>query len=230
MATRIGRKPLEFGAEGAQRTPPSGSRTSVPHFGSMSAERTSLNVVRDWGQSIEFGEDCFRGHCSRVAQHAAALAASLEIDPRSRTTILAGAYLHAVGRLRLPRVIQSKSGLLTPSEWATVQQIPVWGTEILAKSALPWDVTPIVRWYNERVDGTGYPDGLRGDEFPLSAQIVGIANVFVAMTSPRAHRPAIPPALAVRQLAQFKDRWSAELLRAYLAHLQSIYRGSLCLV
>ena len=202
----------------------------VPYARPMGAEHTSLTVVRDWGESIEFGDDYLRGHCSRVADHADALAESLGIDPRTRATILAGAYLHLVGRLRLPHAIQNKPGLLTPGERAIVERIPVWGTEILAKSALPWDVRPIVRWHNERIDGTGYPDRLHGDDIPLPAQIVGMANVFVALTSPRAHRPAISAARAVRRLAQFRTCWSGELLHAYIAQLQEIYAGSLCLV
>jgi HD-GYP domain-containing protein (c-di-GMP phosphodiesterase class II) len=203
---------------------------SVPYPRPMGAEHTSLAVVRDWGESIEFGDDYLRGHCSRVAEQADALAGSLGIDARTRATIVAGAYLHAVGRLRLPRAIHHKPGLLTPVERATVQRIPIWGTEILAKSALPWDVKPIVRWLNERVDGTGYPDRLRGDEIPLAVQIVGIANVFVALTSPRAHRPAMPAAQAVRRLALLRTSWSGELLLTYLAQLQANYAGSLCLV
>ena len=202
----------------------------VPYPRPMGAEHTSLTVVRDWGESIEFGDDYLRGHCSRVAEHADALAECLGIDPRSRATILAGAYLHLVGRLRLPRTIQNKAGVLTPGERATVQRIPVWGAEILAKSALPWDVRPIVRWHNERIDGSGYPDRLRGDEIPLQAQIVGMANVFVALTSPRAHRPAMSAPQAVRRLAQLRACWSGELFDAYIAQLQEIYAGSLCLV
>jgi HD-GYP domain-containing protein (c-di-GMP phosphodiesterase class II) len=204
--------------------------SNVPYTRPMGVEHTSLTVVRDWGESIEFGDDYLRGHCSRVAEHADGLAESLGIDPRTRATILAGAYLHLVGRLRLPRAIQTKAGLLTPVERATVQRIPVWGAEILANSALPWDVRPIVRWHNERIDGTGYPDRLHGDQIPLAAQIVGIANVFVALTSARAHRPAMPAAQAVRRLAQFRTCWSDELFHAYIAQLQEIYAGSLCLV
>jgi putative two-component system response regulator len=152
---------------------------------------------------------------------------TLGIDSAMRTTIFVGAYLHGVGRLRVPRMIQNKPGMLTLNERATMQQIPVWGTEILSKIALPWDVTPIVRWHNERFDGTGYPDSLRGEEIPLSAQIVGIANVFDALTSPRPHRQALRPGQAVRELARFKDRWSGTVFESYLAQLQTIYSGSL---
>ncbi len=191
------------------------------------AERTYLNVVREWGQSIEFGDHYLRGHCSRVAEHATALAMTLGMDTEARTTIFVGAYLHGVGRLRVPRMIQNKPGVLTLNERATMQQIPVWGTEILSKITLPWDVTPIVRWHNERVDGTGYPDALRGDEIPMAAQVVGIANVFDALISPRAHRQALRPGQAVRELARFKDRWSREVFESYLTQLQTVYSGSL---
>lgn len=193
------------------------------------AERTYLNVVREWGQSIEFGDEYRRGHCARVAEHAGNLAAALTNDAKMRTTILAGSYLFGVGRLRVPRTIQTKAGALTPNERATIEQIPVWGTEIVSKINLPWDVTPIVRWHTERCDGTGYPDGLRGDAIPLPAQVVGITNVFVAMTSPRAHRPAQRPGQAIREISQMKGRWSEDVLRTYLGQLRAIYPGPLSL-
>ena len=193
------------------------------------AERTYINVVREWGQSIEFGDEYLRGHCSRVAEQATTLAAALKTDSLTRSTIMAAAYLHGVGRLRLPRTIQTKPGILTPGERAIVEQIPVWGADILSNLVLPWDVAPVVRWHNERIDGTGYPDGLHGDAVPLAAQIVGIANVFDAMTSRRAYRPALSPGQAIRELAQSRNRWSAHVLQAYLTQLRATYAGSLSL-
>jgi len=210
---------------------PAGDRgAALGHRGATMAERACFNVVREWGQSIEFGDDFLRGHCARVAAHATALATTLGTDAQARTTILVGAYLHGLGRLRVPRAIQHKPGALTPPERATVQESPVWGAAILSKITLPWDVTPIVRWHNERFDGTGYPDGLRGGAIPLSAQIVGIANVFDAMISPRAHRAAMRPAQAIRELARCRSWWSDEVFLAYLAQLQTEFLGSLCLV
>jgi HD-GYP domain-containing protein (c-di-GMP phosphodiesterase class II) len=205
------------------------SRTDLIFVGASPAERNFLDVVRQWGQSIEFGDNYFRGHCSRVAEHAAALATELQVDPGTRMTILVGAHLHGLGRMRMPRTLRTKAGTLTPHERAAIREIPVWGTEILSKIKLPWDVAPIVRWHNEHADGSGYPDGLRGDEIPLAAQIVGIANVFDAMTSQRPHRPALRPSMAVRALAQVREWWSAEVFQAYLTRLQAIYAGSLCL-
>jgi HD-GYP domain-containing protein (c-di-GMP phosphodiesterase class II) len=227
MAMRNERQPLPLPAEATPPVRSTTPRAEVIFSGATMAERTYLNVVREWGQSIEFGDEYLRGHCSRVAEHATSLATVLGADAEMRTTIFVGAYLHGVGRLRVPRTIQNKPGVLTLSERATIQQIPVWGTEILSKITLPWDVTPIVRWHNERFDGTGYPDALRSDEIPLSAQIVGIANVFDALISPRAHRQALRPSQAVRELAYFKGRWSERVFESYVTQLQSIYSGSL---
>jgi HD-GYP domain-containing protein (c-di-GMP phosphodiesterase class II) len=227
MAMRIERQALPFPAEASQPSRAGDSHADTIFDGATMAERTYLNVVREWGQSIEFGDEYLRGHCSRVADHAAALAATLKTNRETRMAIFVGAYLHGVGRLRVPRTIQNKPGMLTLNERTNVQQIPVWGTEILSKITLPWDVTPIVRWHNERFDGTGYPDALRGDEIPMSAQIVGIANVFDAMTSPRSYRPALRPVQAVRELAHFRAWWSDEVFQAYVTQLQAIYAGSL---
>ena len=224
---RYERQQSVFTAEAPPAYRSSDPRHDLTFAGASTAERAYLDVVREWGQSIEFGDHYLRGHCSRVAEHATALAATLGINAETRTTIFAGAHLHGVGRLRVPRAIQQKSGALTLNERATMRKVPVWGTEMLSKITLPWDVLPIVRSHNERFDGTGYPDGLRGDEIPLTAEIIGIANVFVALTSPRAHRDAIPHGKAVRMLGRFKGRWSADVFHGYLAQLQATYSGSL---
>lgn len=227
MAPWFERQPLPFPVPAPARVRSDTPRTGLAAVDATMAERDSLNVVREWGQSIEFGDQYLRGHSSRVAEHAAELATALGVDSETHMTIVAGAYLHGVGRMRVPPAVQNKPATLTPAERATIQKIPVWGTEIVAKVRIPWNVTPIVRWHNERSDGTGYPDALCGDDIPLEAQIVGIANVFDALTSPRAHRPALKPAQAVRALAQSRDSWSAELFDVYLDQLQVRYPGSL---
>ncbi len=229
MTPTFRRQQLPVPAPAAQRLGSNASHAAHVAVDATIAERNAFDIVREWGQSIEFADEFFRGHGVRVAEHAAALAAVLRVDTRTRMTIVAGAYLHGVGRMRVPHSVRNKPATLTLHERSTVQQIPVWGTEIVAKVELPWDVAPIVRWHNERADGTGYPDALRGDEIPLSAQIVGITNVFDALISPRAHRAALKPAQAIRALARSRNSWSAELVDAYLHQLRSRYPGSLSL-
>ncbi len=229
MTPTFRRQQLPVPAPAAQRIHSNGSHAALVAVDATIAERNAFDIVREWGQSTEFADEYFRGHGVRVAEHAAALASALRVDGRTRMTIVAGAYLHGLGRMRVPHAVRNKPATLTLHERSTVQQIPVWGMEIVAKVELPWDVTPIIRWHNERADGTGYPDALRGDEIPLSAQIVGITNVFDALISPRAHRAALKPAQAIRALARSRKSWSAELFDAYLQQLKARYPGSLSL-
>ena len=229
MTPTFGRHHLPVPAPAAQRVRSNASHAALVAVDATITERNSFDIVREWGQSIEFSDEYFRGHGMRVAEHAAALATALRVNTHTRMTIVAGAYLHGVGRMRVPHGVRNKPATLTPHERSTVQQIPVWGTEIVGKVDLPWDVAPIVRWHNERLDGTGYPDALRGDEIPLSAQIVGITNVFDALISPRAYRAALKPAQAIRALVRSRKSWASELFDAYLIQLKARYPGSLSL-
>src|SRR5204862_216013 len=84
--------------------------------------------------------------------------------------------------------ILNKPGPLTRNELEVVQMHPIWGIELLASVEFPWDLKPIIRWHHERYDGTGYPDRLRGDEITLSSHVVGIADVYDALTTARPYR------------------------------------------
>jgi len=126
-----------------------------------------------------------------------------------------GAYLHDVGKVRVPHEILSKPGKLTPDEFAVLQMHPVWGIELLAAVEFPWDIKPIIRWHHERHDGSGYPDRLRGDEIPLSAQIVGIADVYDALTSTRPYRPALSRERALTEMERCRGWWSEAVCTAF---------------
>src|SRR5207249_2760035 len=126
-------------------------------------EATYLAVVREWGQSLESADTYTFGHCERVAQLGVAVARALGMDGHAQTTVRLGAYLHDLGKVRVPHEILSKPGPLTRQEFEVVQMHPIWGIELLAKVEFPWDLKPVIRWHHERYDGTGYPDRLCGD-------------------------------------------------------------------
>jgi HD-GYP domain-containing protein (c-di-GMP phosphodiesterase class II) len=191
------------------------------------AERTYFAVLREWGLSVEFGDRHSLGHSARVAERASALAARLGANDQMQTTIRVGAYLHDVGRLRVAKEILTKQGPLSTGETEIVRKIPIYGTEVLAKVKLPWDVNPIVRWHNERHDGSGYPDALRGREIPMAAQIVGIANVYDALTSTRPHRPAYSPRRALREMSKRRHWWCEEVFDVFLELAGASYSVSL---
>src|SRR6266480_3471462 len=166
----------------------------------MELETTYFEMVREWGQSIESADSYTFGHCERVAQHALAVARLLGLDDTAETTIRLGAYLHDLGKVRVPHEVLNKPGPLTREEFEIVQMHPLWGLELLAAVEFPWDLKPIIRWHHERYDGTGYPDRLRGDEIPVAAQIVGIVDVYDALTTVRSYRPAVPREAALAEM------------------------------
>ena len=182
-------------------------------------EATYLAVVREWGQSIESSDTYTFGHCERVARGGVAVARALGMDEHARTTVHIGAYLHDLGKVRVPHEILNKPGPLTGDEVEVVQRHPIWGIELLASVEFPWDLKPIIRWHHERYDGTGYPDRLRGDAIPLSAQVVGIADVYDALTTARPYRPAFSRPAALAKIESCRGFWSEAVYGAFLASL-----------
>jgi putative nucleotidyltransferase with HDIG domain len=179
-------------------------------------ETTYFDVVREWGQSIESADSYTFGHCERVAQRALAVARGLLLDDAAQTTIRLGAYLHDLGKVRVPHEILNKPGPLTREEFEIVQMHPIWGLELLAAVEFPWDLKPIIRWHHERYDGTGYPDRLRGDEIPVAAQIVGIVDVYDALTTARSYRPAMSHEAALAEIERCRGWWSDAVYKAFL--------------
>jgi putative nucleotidyltransferase with HDIG domain len=180
-------------------------------------QSTFLAVVRDWGQSIESSDSYTHGHCERVASYAVAVARGLGLDEHEQTTVRIGAYLHDVGKVKVPHEILNKPGRLTREEFEIIQMHPVWGVELLATVEFPWDIKPIIRWHHEKYDGTGYPDRLRGDEIPTNAQVVGIADVYDALTTTRSYRPAMTHAEAVAEIARCRHWWRSDVYDAFVA-------------
>src|SRR6266576_1255243 len=186
------------------------ARAHLVHVAGKMAELEAayLAVVREWGQSLESADTYTFGHCERVAQLGVAVARALGLDEHEQTTVRLGAYLHDLGKVRVPHEILSKPGPLTRAELEVVQMHPIWGIELLAKVEFPWDIKPVIRWHHERYDGTGYPDRLCGDEIPVAAQIVGIVDVYDALTTTRPYRPAFSRAAALAESYHCRRHWS----------------------
>jgi len=149
-----------------------------------------LDVVRQWSESIESKDQHTQGHCERVADLAGALAAKAGLDESSLFWFRIGALLHDVGKLIVPAEVLNKPAQLTDAEWGLVRQHPAAGVEMLAEVEFPWDVTPMVRSHHERWDGQGYPDRLAGEDIPLAARILCIADVYDALTTERSYKKA----------------------------------------
>ena len=186
-------------------------------------EGTYLKVVREWGQSIEGADSYTHGHCERVARYALAVAGALGFEHEMLRTIELGAYLHDVGKVRVPHEVLNKAGRLSDAEFETIRMHPAWGVELLAEIDFPWDIKPIIRWHHERYDGTGYPDRLAGDEIPVSAQIICIVDVFDALTTARSYKPALSAEAALAEMATCRHWWRPDV---YDAFCRSVGSGS----
>ena len=189
-------------------------------------EDTYLAVVREWGQSIESADSYTFGHCERVATYSTAVAEELGGDESQLTAIRLGAYLHDVGKVRVPHEILNKPGALTEQEFEVIKMHPVWGIELLATIEFPWDIKPIIRSHHEKHDGSGYPDRLRGDEIPLAAQIVCIADVYDAMTTTRSYRGAMTQEEAMGRMEKSKHWWRPDVYRAFIRSMERSPRAA----
>ena len=182
-------------------------------------ESVYLEIVRGWGRSIETADSYTYGHSERVASYAEQVARALGFADAELQSIRLGAYLHDVGKMRVPHEILNKPGRLTPEEREVMQMHPLYGLELLASIEFPWDIKPIIRSHHERLDGGGYPDKLRGDEVPLAAQVICIVDVYDALTTTRSYRAAFEPAAALKEIDASKAWWTGEVYQAFMAAL-----------
>ena len=177
-------------------------------------EGTYLAIVRDWGQSIESADSYTFGHCERVATYAVAVARALGLGTVEQTTVRVGAYLHDVGKVRIPHEILNKPGKLTREERELMERHTLYGLELLEGVDFPWDIKPLIRWHHEKCDGTGYPDRLREDAIPIAAQIIGIVDVYDALTSTRSYRASMSVEDALIELQKCRGWWRADVFEA----------------
>jgi putative two-component system response regulator len=150
--------------------------------------------------TIEARDPMTNGHCERLSRHAVRLGRLLGLPDEDLDALHRGGYLHDVGKVGVPDAVLLKPGKLTPQEFELMKKHPEIGDTLCAPLQSLRRVRPIIRCHHERLDGSGYPAALRGDEVPLLAQIVGIVDVFDALTSQRPYRAAWSAEDAVRHL------------------------------
>lgn len=161
-------------------------------------EERFLDVVQAWGESIESKDRYTQGHCERVSTYACALAGAAGMEAATLNWFQMGALLHDLGKIAVPSSILNKPGRLTAEEWIIMKRHPEAGVELLDGIEFPWDIRPMVRSHHERWDGRGYPDGLAGEDIPLAARILCIADVYDALTSDRSYRRGCSPEEAMQ--------------------------------
>jgi len=150
-------------------------------------------VFYSLAQTIELKDHLTKGHCDRVAAYALQIAEALELDAGMQKDICYGSWLHDCGKIGVPESILNAPRALTEEEFTIVKKHPVWGMEVARKANLSPAVQDILLYHHERYDGTGYPTGLAGDDIPLEARIVSIADCYDALCTVRPYRAALAP-------------------------------------
>jgi len=158
------------------------------------------SVILSLALTIEARDGYTEGHCERLARYASMLGRRIDLGDEDVRVLERGGYLHDIGKVGIPDAILLKPGRLTPAELAVMQQHAVIGDRLCGELRSLRQVRPIVRHHHERLDGTGYPDGLSGDAIPLFAQIIAIVDVFDALTTERPYKAAVTADAACEEL------------------------------
>lgn len=165
-------------------------------------DREILELV----DAIEAKDLATLGHVSRVSAYALAIGKRMDLPPQDLRDLVLAAQMHDVGKVGVPDALLTKPAALTPDEYDIIKQHARRGGEIAERVGALRPVARIVRAHHERLDGSGYPDGLRGDEIPLLARIVAVADTYDALTSARPYRAPVPHEQACAELLRVRGR------------------------
>src|SRR5713101_5688308 len=151
------------------------------------------HVLFSLALSIEAKDPYTEGHCDRLSKYSVALAEHLGLAEELGVALRRAGIVHDIGKLAVPEHILLKPGPLTPEEWKVMKQHPVVGERICAPMRSFRRVLPIIRHHHEKLDGSGYPDGLKGEEIPLTARVLQTVDIYDALTTDRPYRKALSP-------------------------------------
>lgn len=176
-------------------------------------------VIYAFARAVEAKDPYTEGHTERVTAYALALAEKVGLSELERDALKRSAILHDVGKIGVPDGILRKPGPLTPEEFEEIRKHPIQGVTILEPLQSVRDALPAIRWHHERMDGSGYPDGLTGDQIPVMVRIMTIADVYDALTTRRPYHDALSPEEGARILREGAARgwWDKELVLTFVS-------------
>ena len=179
-------------------------QTEVAENRRESVERLSWQMVQALANTIDAKDSYTNGHSTRVAQYSVMLAEKMGYTGEKLEQLQYAAMLHDIGKIGVPREIINKPSKLTDEEYAIIKTHPAIGENILKEVSEIPDIAIGARWHHERYDGKGYPDGMKGEDIPELARIIGVADAYDAMTSKRSYRDVLPQEVVIGELEKGK--------------------------
>ncbi len=169
--------------------------------------------------SIEAKDPYTQGHCDRLSKYSLALAERLGLPAELQVALRRAGIVHDIGKVAVPDQILLKPGPLTPDEWNTMKQHPVAGERICAPLRSFRHVLPVIRHHHEKLDGSGYPDGLKGEQIPLAARVLQTVDIYDALTTTRPYRKGLSPkeAFAIMREEVKRGWWDGRILGEFEA-------------
>ena len=176
-------------------------------------------VLCSLGLSVESRDPYTEGHCERLAHYASDLGRYLGLDEESIIALKRGGFLHDLGKVAIPDDVLKKGSNLTPAERKIMQQHPVIGERICKPLKSLRRVLPIIRHHHEHWDGSGYPDGLAGEDIPLLARVLQVVDVYDALRTARPYKAALSHEKAIEVMQDEADRglWDCDIANAFIA-------------
>ena len=179
-------------------------------------------VITTLALTIEARDPYTLGHCDRLSRYAVAVGEALGLDAEMVRSLRLGGYLHDLGKISVPDGILLKPGPLDPMEYERIRAHPGAGSDLVLGLRSMELVRPIMRHHHEKWDGSGYPDGLKGETIPLGARIISVVDVFDALHTDRPYKAALPRSEAVSTLIRETDAgyWDPRVVDTFLEILR----------
>lgn len=200
-------------------------QASLRHKAMIDSLDDSETVLFSLAQSVEERDPDLGQHCQRLSLMAAAMGVTLGLPPSEVLALQRGGYLHDVGKVAIPDHILFKAGRLNREEWEIMKSHAERGERICSSMRSLAPVLPIIRHHHERWDGSGYPDGLKGEEIPLLARILQVADIYDSLTTARPYKPAFSSDEAIQILKSEAERgWRDPTLIATFSDVLPMFR------